>query len=485
MNCPFNEAKYKALLEGLEVRETFFSKTISNKDFRIDSQFYTKEPIKNPALTYEKIGNLLVNAQYGISISMNEDGDGYPIYRMNEIHNMLCDIDVSKYAKITNEELLTFKLNDREVLFNRTNSFEWVGRTGLYRKIDDKDFVFASYLVRFIPNEDKLLPEYLTAFLNTKYGIWDIKRRSRQSINQTNVNPEEVKAIEIPLLSKEFQDLIKDNFDVAHENRILSRNKYTQAEQILLEELGLKDFEPSNEPVNIKSFKDSFLATGRLDAEYYQKKYEDIEKAIKSYKNGWSVLDEFIGNYSTGFPYKSETYVDEKGIPLIRINNIKNGYLDLENSAKIPESDLSLSPKDIAKENDILISMSGTIGNSCKIPKGVTAVINQRIMRITPKNYNVDVLPLLINSIIGKFQLERIGTGGVQTNISSSDIRKILIPIIPNDKQQKIADLVEESFALKKQSEELLETAKRAVEIAIEQSEEKAIEFIENIVNLP
>lgn len=176
------------MLKGLEINIKQLSETLKNKDFRVDSQFYTKEPFKNPNLNYDKIGNLIHKAQYGISISMNEDNIGYPIYRMNEIHNMLCDINVSKTADITNKELETFTLNDRDVAFNRTNSFEWVGRTGLYKKLDKRDFVFASYLVRFIPNEEYLLPEYLTSFLNSKYGVKDIKRRARQSINQTNVN---------------------------------------------------------------------------------------------------------------------------------------------------------------------------------------------------------------------------------------------------------------------------------------------------------
>ena len=55
----------------------------------------------------------------------------------------------------------------------------------------------------------------------------------------------------------------------------------------------------------------------------------------------------------------------------------------------IPQGDISLSPKDVANENDILISMSGTIGNSCKVPKGVNAVVNQRIMRISPQNIKI------------------------------------------------------------------------------------------------
>lgn len=77
---------------------------------------------------------------------MNEEGIGYPIYRMNEIHNLLCDSNVNKSADITQEELDTFKLRDGDVIFNRTNSFEWVGRTGIYYQNDDIDRVFASYI---------------------------------------------------------------------------------------------------------------------------------------------------------------------------------------------------------------------------------------------------------------------------------------------------------------------------------------------------
>jgi type I restriction enzyme M protein len=84
----------------------------------------------------------------------------------------------------------------------------------------------------------------------------------------------------------------------------------------------------------------------------------------------------------------------------------------------------------------------------------------------------------LINSIIGQTQLERIGTGGVQTNISSSDILNILIPIIDDTIQTQIEEKIKESFALKESSKELLEVAKRAVEIAIEDGEDMAMEYI-------
>jgi len=73
-----------------------------------------------------------------------------------------------------------------------------------------------------------------------------------------------------------------------------------------------------------------------------------------------------------------------------------------------------------------------------------------------------------LNSPIGKYQLERIGTGGVQTNISYKDIKNILIPILPKSTQQKIADLVKQSHQARKRAKELLEEAKLKVEELIE-----------------
>ncbi len=135
------------------------------------------------------MGDILEKVQYGISIDMNEDKKGYPIYRMNELHNMLCDLEVSKYANISENDKNIFKLNSGDVLFNRTNSFEFVGRTGIYYKRlkDNKEYVFASYLIRLVPSNE-IRAEYLNVFLNTKFGIQDIKRRARISINQSNVN---------------------------------------------------------------------------------------------------------------------------------------------------------------------------------------------------------------------------------------------------------------------------------------------------------
>lgn len=463
-------------MEGLEIKEKSFLFALENKDFRVDSQFYTKEPYKNPTLKYSKIGSLLKKAQYGISISMNDEKIGYPIYRMNEIHNGLCDSEVSKYAEITQNELETFTLNDRDVLFNRTNSFEWVGRTGLYKKVDSRNYIFASYLVRFIPNKTYLLPEYLTAFLNTKYGIWDIKRRARQSINQTNVNPEEVKEIEIPLFSFAFQKQLEELYNVSNQKRIQSQQIYSDAESLLLESLDLKNFEPSNEPVNIKNLKKSFLVSGRLDAEYYQRKYDELEELLLSSTGGADYFENLVeyiktGEYSSNYLPKN----DETNF-YIRNTNFRNCLV-------VPDPNYSVNPEYFstsAKEGEILTSRVGTMGLFGVITKEFEgSVYSDNILCFKLKKHlNPFVYSLLFSSKMYHPLIEKIAGGSVQPLITQTTLKKLIIPIIGEKEQQQTSELIEKSFCLKKQSEQLLDLAKTAVEKAIEENEEAAMGFI-------
>jgi len=453
---------------------------MKNKDFRIDSQFYTQEPKKNKLLIYDKIGNIIEKAQYGVSIAMNEDNVGYPIYRMNEIHSMMCDLEVSKSAEITNSELETFRLNNRDVLFNRTNSFEWVGRTGLYKKYDDRNFVFASYLVRFIPNQKIILPEYLTAFLNSKQGIWDVKRRARQSINQTNVNPEEVKNIDIPILSLLIQNKIKDCFDKAYDNILISTKEYSLAEKLVLNELGLLEFNPSIEPVNVKSFKESFGVTGRLDSEYYQKRYEDYSKLVRSYSHGFARLDVVCDLKLKNFIPDNETLYK-----YIELSNIgKTG--DISGCTNELGKDLPTRARRMVFENDVIISsIEGSLQSCALITKEYDkALCSTGFYVVQSDKINSETLLVLFKSELMQNILKQNCSGTILTGINKDEISGILIPMIANDVQIKVTELLKRSFKLKKQSEHLLEIAKRSVEIAIEQNEAEALEFIEQNVAL-
>ena len=92
-----------------------------------------------------------------------------------------------------------------------------------------------------------------------------------------------------------------------------------QAQTILLSELGLTHWQPKHQLTFIKNYSDTKQA-GRIDAEYFQPKYEDIIKAIKNYSGGWDRL----GNLCTlkkCVEVGSDEYIDE-GVPFVRVSNI-------------------------------------------------------------------------------------------------------------------------------------------------------------------
>jgi|GEM_PF-5233164 len=256
------------ILKGLEATEQTLAEARSIPDFRIDAEFFEKLPPESPHLKWSTIGAHLISSQYGLSMEMNDEGDGYPIYRMNEIDQMLCVEDLAKCAPISETKAQEFFLNPRDVLFNRTNSQLLVGRTGLFLPFEDSPRIFASYLVRFVTNKETLLPEYLVAFLNSKRGRTDIKRRARISINQSNVNPEEVKATRIPLLEMKIQRRVAMLFQVAHRRIVEARKILGDAEHLLLAELGLLKWK-QNDSLTYQRSAVEVCNGERFDAEFY------------------------------------------------------------------------------------------------------------------------------------------------------------------------------------------------------------------------
>ena len=404
---------------------------------------------------------------------MNEEANGTKIYRMNEISNMVCARNILKYSKISHEQIENHKLKDRDILFNRTNSQNFVGRTGIFKKFSNEDIVFASYLIRINPDPDIVTPEYLTAFLNTKYGILDVKRRARISINQSNVNAEELKRVEIPLVSNESQLEITTAFDNAFKNVQESERKYQEAQTLLLSELGLLDWKPKHRLCFIKDYSDIEQA-GRIDAEYYQPKYEEIINAIKGYSDGWDTL----GNLAH---LKDKNFQPE--------DNIDYNYIELANIAENGEitdcmvsrgqSLPSRARRKVAQGDVIVSSVEGSLSSIALIEKEYDqALCSTGFHVINSGTFNSETLLVLMKSIVGQLQLKKGCSGTILTAINKNEFGYIILPVIPEDKQIEIQQKVTESFNLRKRSKHLLEYAKRAVEITIEQDEETAMDWL-------
>lgn len=450
-----------------------YSEIITDEDFRIDAEYHRELFKQNPLYKYVPIREALEYVQYGISIDMNEEGRGIKIYRMNEIHDMFCDAEISKCADIELNEAKNFFLKPDDVLFNRTNSFEWVGRTGIYKPFCQENRVFASYLIRIRTNKNIVLPEYLTTFLNTKFGIFEIKRRARISINQSNVNAQELQNIKIPLISNDIQEIIKKIFNISHNNIFESKQNYQQAEEILLNELSLSNWQPKHKLWTVEKFSET-KATQRIDAEYYQSKYYEIINSIKKYSNGWNYLEKLVN-------VKDKNYnpVNEKTYKYLELSNISNSG-EITGYTEEKGKDLPTRARRIVKSNDVIISsIEGSLESIALVTEQYNdALCSNGFYVVNSDFYNSETLLCLMKSCIGQQQLKKGCNGTILTAINKDEFSKIVLPKVKDEIQKEIKNKISESYKLKYQSKQLLEIAKRSVEIAIEESEEIAITWI-------
>ncbi|MBZ7945178.1 restriction endonuclease subunit S [Campylobacter sp. RM10532] len=446
-----------------------------NESFRIDSEFFKKEYLKNEEkikinINLGSISSKICNGS--TPTNGNFERLGIPFFRSQDF-NILDTMPQQFISHEFHNQIIRSKVKYKDILIAVVGAT--LGQIGFVRK----DIVEANInqnIARIRIIDNNFNPYFIFIFLSSYFGQFQIKRLATQTA-QEYINNIQVSKIKIPILPMSFQQEIEKMVKDSHKALEESKALYKKAEETLYLELGLDPIDPlksieaknqKNLNTSIRSLKESFLKTGRLDSEYYQEKYEEIENKIKNYKNGFCKLKDLIDELSGGFAFSSKDYQDNGELLLIRINNIKNATLDLSNVIYLKNEAYSLSPRDKIKKGDILISMSGSIGLSCVVREDITAMTNQRILKISIKNFNSDVLVLILNSFICKMQFERIGTGGVQTNLSSVDMQNILIPKIDLKIQEKISKYIEESFSLRKKSKELLDNAKIKVEQEIE-----------------
>ena len=148
---------------------------------------------------------ILKETQYGLSARGKKEGK-YPILRMNNLVEGLISIDDLQFVDLDKKTFRKFKLEKGDILFNRTNSFELVGKTSIFCL--NGDFVFASYLIRLKLNSEVINPFFLNFYFN-----WDItKVRLRglasRGVSQANISATKLKSFLIPLPPLEEQKQI-------------------------------------------------------------------------------------------------------------------------------------------------------------------------------------------------------------------------------------------------------------------------------------
>jgi type I restriction enzyme, S subunit len=171
-------------------------------DTRFDANFWRLTPLfrelfSRPLYQVQPLGAVVSLVQYGCSALATDAPVGVPMLRMTNLQDDGWDLRDLKFIALEGEVLERYRLLPGDLLFNRTNSKELVGKCAVFR--EPGDWVFASYLIRVRLHDDAAMPQFVADFLNTRAGRLQIDRFSRQIIGMTNINAEELKDIVLPV----------------------------------------------------------------------------------------------------------------------------------------------------------------------------------------------------------------------------------------------------------------------------------------------
>jgi type I restriction enzyme S subunit len=452
---------------------------------RVDAEYY--EP------SYMLIESNLIksDAKYLKNYCKLTSSAFYPpatqLYNIGELPFIRC-VDCIDYPIITHQQDATFENIPKifadenktiKILKNGDIIITKVGTPCYASIIEGIDKVALSRTVLGMYKIRNINPYYLIIFLRSKYGFLQLQRQRELTI-QYQLTLDRVKKVLIykPKYEK-FETIIAEIFIKSQTKRRLANQLYQEAKINLLKELNFDSWKPFHEMSFIKN-KSLALACNRLDAEYYQPKYDKIIDTIKNYYKGFTLLSTEV-NITKSVEPGSDKY-QESGIPFIRVSNLsKYGFKHNNQQYISNETYLSLI-KHQPKKNEILLSKDATPGIAYYLKSMPDKMIpSGGIVRLSLKNTNdfyPECLTLLINSMIVQQQIERDTGGSVLEHWRVEQIENTLIPIISRSVQNKIKELLELSFEHRESSEELFNMAKKAVEIAIEQEEILAIQWL-------
>jgi len=201
----------------------------------------------------------------------------------------------------------------------------------------------------------------------------------------------------------------------------------------------------------------------RIDPEYYKKEYLEKDNILKKIQSVNLIkISKSIINFGA---YSLCSQIDylEDGVPFLQVRNIKDN--DIQGELKKIDLELSknLLKKSLVKENQVLLTIAGTIGNSA-VAYGLPANTNsnQAIANITLKE---DISPFFIstflNSKYGKYQSKRLIISNVQPNLLLIQVKEIKIPLLSNEFQRKIEDQIKQALNKKEISKKLYQEAEK------------------------
>ena len=314
---------------------------------------------------------------------------------------------------------------------------------------------------------------YLACFLMGKYGKQQLHYLSRQT-EQVNLNNAEVADVLVPLPSDAFANKIHTLHNQTHDLYTRSKKLYSEAEQMLLKEINLEGYKGTEEAISVRNFSEA-LANNRFDAEYWQPDYDVIQNAIKKHKDGYDTFDNLFV-----IADKKATIEPDKEYLYAELADVNGAMGTIDNFTAIQGKELPSRGRMSLKKDDVVMSsLDGSLSKIALITSEEKNIIGSTgFFVLRKKEYEPEVALVLLKSKPIQTLLERQGQGTILSAIPKTSLSRVVLPKLNQTLQKKIKELVLTAHKEKEEAKEILEKAKRAVEIFVEKDETEALKYL-------
>lgn len=480
--------RYERLLEGLEIAERKLAEL--ERTGRIDAEFFQHRHLaveaKLSARSCESVAQLAyVSDGNHFSISESFVDEGVPYYRGQDAvgHFFIEQAAPNKITRKAFEQpyMRRSHLQQGDVLLSIIGT---VGETSLVKTKQEATCSCKLAILR----PKNIDPAYLAAYLSSRIGRSLTERWKRGTV-QTGLLLEDMDQLPVPRFSELFEAKVAAAVGKAYEALEARQRSFEDAETTLLQALGLENWQAPEPRTYVRSSRDAFTA-GRLDAEHFQEKFFAAKQAlIAAGARRFIPLPDLLETLTNGHtPLRHDLSVGK--VPFLCAEHVTDFNISFESEKRIL---LEHHEKELARtavrDGDVLLTIKGRIGNAA-IAENVPGPINiNQDVALLRFNHDLDVWYIVayLNSRFGKLQSEKMSTGAINPFIGLFNIQQFEVPEFSRDVMQGVAVQtrahVTTSHQAKQRADKLLDVAKHAVEIAIEDTETAAMGYLKDVVS--
>lgn len=446
---------------------------------RIDAEYYRpaflelEETVKNRGgEVLADVANFLIGP-FGSAFTVENftDDSSFRYIRGKDVKPLtLMDDDNVFMPQDDFDRLSKYALQDGDVLVSV------VGTLGNAALVTPKDLPAIFSCKSTAIRNATINPVYLTVYLNCRFGRELMLRKERGAI-QKGLNLDDLRDVPVFVPSPAFQSVIEQRFRRALEMTAELKRRMEKAGEVLLAALGLANWTPP-EPLAYTARASDVFASGRFDAQYFMPAKEQVKLSLAALPG--QLLSDRVDIIR-------DQWVPDRAPRTMRVRNydVTDALVPLLDAEKEPSFAADIgSMKKVFKDGDVAISrLRAYLKEVAVVRTGedIPSVGSSEFIVLRPKGKAIspETLMVFLRSAPVQTILKWCQDGSQHPRFSEGDLLSIPVPDAVATVSDQITKIVQDGFTARHRARKLLEAAKRAVEIAIEDGEPAAMAYLD------